>query len=171
MQERLIRHLALVTIRNYYSTQADGLHSHPYSPSMGADGDENGSSSTRNIVRQLSSTNTSSKPWVPLTPRPNIDPDMFDDPVSNHFYNDVWLTAAIYNVRACIVSWSVVSILIMHCRPRYSGRFSTVPQMTMSQRGNTIKNLPSIKSDWPNHPTVPTRPHPRNRRVACLRIS
>jgi len=60
--------------------------------------DENATSSARKLLPQRSSANIGTKLWEPLAPRPDISPDAFDDPVSDHFYKDTWLAAATYNV-------------------------------------------------------------------------
>jgi phospholipase D1/2 len=40
------------------------------------------------------------KIWAPLTPKPRVDPDGFEDPISDAFWNKVWVASAAHNVRS-----------------------------------------------------------------------
>lgn len=63
-----------------------------------ADDIENAAVGARKILRQHLSVKVGTKPWTIPTPRPEVDPSKFDDPVSDSFYKDVWLACATHNV-------------------------------------------------------------------------
>lgn len=81
------------------STRTDNEPPHAGRPSPDADAEESEAPSARKLLRQHLSVNVGAKPWTVPTPRPEIDPHAFDDPVSDSFYKDVWLAAATHNVR------------------------------------------------------------------------
>jgi phospholipase D1/2 len=37
--------------------------------------------------------------WSLPTPTPEVDPDMFEDPLCDAFWKDIWLAAAVHNVK------------------------------------------------------------------------
>ena len=54
-------------------------------------------SSTRKDLRK-----SKSRIWTVPTHRPRIDPDIFEDPVADAFWKDVWVASAVHNV--CIIT-------------------------------------------------------------------
>ena len=50
-------------------------------------------SSTRQDLRK-----SRSKIWAVPTHRPQIDPDIFEDPVADAFWKDAWVASAVHNV-------------------------------------------------------------------------
>jgi len=53
----------------------------------------------RSILRKNIGAKPGKSPWTSLTPTPKIDPDGFEDPICDAFWKDVWVAAAVHNVR------------------------------------------------------------------------
>ena len=62
----------------------------------GADEEEKKSQGAHATIRK----HRSHKAWTLPTPRPLVDPDGFEDPISDHFWKSVWLASATHNVRS-----------------------------------------------------------------------
>jgi phospholipase D1/2 len=54
----------------------------------------------RSILRKHLSSRIGTKPWTLPVPGPIIDPHGFEDPICDEFYKDVWVAAAVHNVRS-----------------------------------------------------------------------
>jgi phospholipase D1/2 len=54
---------------------------------------------TRSLIRDnLTAGSDGTNPWTPLTPTPEVDPNAFEDPLSDAFWKDTWLAVAVHNV-------------------------------------------------------------------------
>lgn len=62
-----------------------------------ADEIEKASVRARTLLRKHLSVRLGAKNWTIPTPAPVIDPHGFDDPVSDDFFKDVWIAAAVHN--------------------------------------------------------------------------
>ena len=51
----------------------------------------------RMLLRKHLSVKLGTKNWTLPTPAPVIDPHGFDDPISDEFWKDVWISAAVHN--------------------------------------------------------------------------
>lgn len=51
----------------------------------------------RTLVRKQVNVKLGTKNWTLPTPAPVIDPHGFDDPISDEFWKDVWISAAVHN--------------------------------------------------------------------------
>lgn len=129
------------------SLQVDDAPPHAPHTTIDADEEENAAPSARKILRQHLSVKVGAKPWTVPTPRPEIDPHAFDDPVSDGFYKEVWLAAATHNV--CIHKQPTRSIsthIRYKFRPKFTEKCFTVLLMTLSPPGSSIRNSSNIKN-------------------------
>lgn len=62
-----------------------------------ADDEEKAAVRARTLLRKHLAVSLGTKNWTIPTPAPVIDPHGFDDPVSDKFYKDVWIAAAVHN--------------------------------------------------------------------------
>ena len=53
----------------------------------------------RSILRKNIGAKPGKSPWTLLTPTPKIDPNGFEDPICDAFWKNVWVAAAVHNVR------------------------------------------------------------------------
>lgn len=67
----------------------------PFASTTGSD--EHESSSTRSTIRKQRPGKLESK-WNVSIKRPQVDPNNFEDPISDRFWKEVWVTSAAYNV-------------------------------------------------------------------------
>lgn len=82
---------------------------------------------------------SSRNPWTVPTTKPKVEPEDFEDPVSDAFWKDIWVASAVHNVSA----WPsfIISIVLTRCRRRYTGRFSTPYPTILSPPGSNTENL------------------------------
>ena len=52
-------------------------------------------------IRKHISTKLNTKTWTLPTPTPKVDPHGFEDPISDEFWNKVWMACAVHNVGRC----------------------------------------------------------------------
>ncbi|THV05210.1 phospholipase D [Dendrothele bispora CBS 962.96] len=71
-------------------------HSHPGAVDD-ADEEERAAPGARSLLRKHLGSKLGSKTWTLPTPRPKVDPDRFDDPVSDAFWKAVWVASAVHN--------------------------------------------------------------------------
>jgi phospholipase D1/2 len=65
----------------------------------------------RSLIREnLTAAHDTSGAWTLPTPAPHIDPNGFDDPLSDAFWKDTWLAAAVHNVRFTYTTYTIVSL-------------------------------------------------------------
>jgi len=64
-----------------------------------ADEEERAAPGARSLLRKHLGSKLGSKTWTLPTPRPKVDPEGFDDPVSDAFWKNVWVASAVHNVR------------------------------------------------------------------------
>lgn len=60
---------------------------------------EKGAVRGRSILRHHLSARVGTKPWTAPVPAPKIDPHGFEDPIIDDFFKNVWVAAAVHNVR------------------------------------------------------------------------
>lgn len=70
---------------------------HTHGGKGGAHEKESLAARARDLLRKHLSLKLGSKNWNVPTPAPKIDPHGFDDPVSDEFFEDVWMAAAVHN--------------------------------------------------------------------------
>lgn len=86
-----------------YAAPADAMPGdteppHARTPSKeDADDQEKSAVRARMLLRQHLTVPYGTKNWTIPTPAPIIDPHGFDDPISDHFFKDVWIAAAVHN--------------------------------------------------------------------------
>ncbi|KIY71705.1 phospholipase D [Cylindrobasidium torrendii FP15055 ss-10] len=62
-----------------------------------ADEEEKMAPRARSTIRRHLQAKLSNKTWTVPTVRPQFDKDSFEDPVVDHFWEDIWLAAAVHN--------------------------------------------------------------------------
>ncbi|KXN88185.1 Phospholipase D1 [Leucoagaricus sp. SymC.cos] len=72
-------------------TATEPLAQRPVDDREGHDGTSN-----RNILRKQRTSNSGSKWTVPIA-KPHVDPSVFEDPISDAFWKNVWVASAAYN--------------------------------------------------------------------------
>ncbi|KAG8842781.1 Phospholipase D1, partial [Serendipita sp. 411] len=86
-----------------YGAPADAMpgdHEPPHArtPSKeDADEQERGAVRARTLLRKHMNVPLGTKNWTIPTPSPIIDPHGFEDPVSDKFFKDIWIAAAVHN--------------------------------------------------------------------------
>jgi hypothetical protein len=93
---------------------------------------------TRALRKHLSSK-VGNNPWAVPTPAPHVDPEGFEDPISDAFWENVWKACATHNV--CYLCVGVVDGLILFRRLTFIAKFSMLSLMTILRRGSNTKNL------------------------------
>lgn len=63
-----------------------------------ADEEEEKAPGARSLLRKHLTAKLGNKQWQLPTPAPNVDPYGFEDPISDHFWKDVWVASAVHNV-------------------------------------------------------------------------
>jgi phospholipase D1/2 len=64
---------------------------------MDADDQEQGAVGARATLRRHLAGKLSAKTWTLLTPGPEVDPEGFEDPISDAFWKNVWVACAVHN--------------------------------------------------------------------------
>lgn len=94
--------------------------------------DEHESFTTRSTIRKQRHSKLKSK-WNVSVKRPQVDPNNFEDPISDSFWKDVWVTSAAYNV--CCFFFLVYSSLILRTPSQteiYRKVFHAIPDDTVT---------------------------------------
>ena len=78
------------------------------SPSLRSDVDS-ATTSTRETLRDNLGSRSGRKPWTVPTTKPKVEPQHFEDPISDTFWKDIWVASAIHNVSPS--SWTSNSML------------------------------------------------------------
>ncbi|KAF9267545.1 phospholipase D [Marasmius fiardii PR-910] len=79
------------------SPQTDDEPPHASSGVNDASEQERAAISARDILRKHLTSKLGSKTWTIPTPRPQVDPNGFEDPVCDAFWKNVWVASAAYN--------------------------------------------------------------------------
>lgn len=80
------------------------------SPSLRSDESEDATASARETLRSNLGSRSGRKPWTVPTMKPKVEPQDFEDPISDAFWKDIWVASAVHNVSAS--SWfSIISML------------------------------------------------------------
>lgn len=82
------------------SPRSDNEPPHERSGVMDADEQEQGAPAARALLRKHLQGKLGSKTWTLPTPRPEVDPEGFEDPISDAFWKNVWVACAAHNVSA-----------------------------------------------------------------------
>jgi phospholipase D1/2 len=85
------------------SAKTDDQPPHARSGVDDADEQEQAAPGARTILRKHLNANLGSKMWSLPTPTPKVDPQGFEDPVSDEFWKNVWVACAVHNVRSLFV--------------------------------------------------------------------
>lgn len=94
---------------------------------------------TKTLPRKHLTSKVGNKVWTVSIPAPHVDPEGFEDPISDAFWKNVWIACATYNV--CYLCLGVVGRLILFRRPRFIAKFSMLSPTTTFRRGSITKNL------------------------------
>ena len=71
------------------------------SPSLRSDVDsEDATASAKETLRANLGSRSSRKPWTVPTKKPKVEPQDFEDPISDAFWKDIWVASAVHNVSA-----------------------------------------------------------------------
>ncbi|KAF8586907.1 phospholipase D [Ramaria rubella] len=62
-----------------------------------ANDEEKAAVGARSLLRKHLSSKIGAKPWTLPVPGPVVDPQGFEDPISDDFFKDVWIAAAVHN--------------------------------------------------------------------------
>lgn len=76
-----------------------------------ADEHEMTASAIRSMLRKHLASKVSNKAWAVPVPAPHVDPEGFEDPISDAFWKNVWIACAVHNV--CYVCIYAVNVLIL----------------------------------------------------------
>lgn len=66
----------------------------------------------KNLMARMGSK-TGKGPWSLPTPTPLVDPQGFEDPISDKFWKDVWVACAAHNVRICFFTSLYAELTIL----------------------------------------------------------
>ena len=58
----------------------------------------------RAVLRRHLSPSVGNHPWTLPVPGPEIDPHGFDDPISEKFWDNIWITSAVHNVSCQVLN-------------------------------------------------------------------
>ncbi|KAF9077535.1 hypothetical protein BDP27DRAFT_1311216 [Rhodocollybia butyracea] len=79
------------------SSKTDNQPPHARSNIDDADDQERAAPQARSIIRKHLASKLGNKTWTVPTPRPNVNPQAFDDPVCDDFWKNVWVASAVHN--------------------------------------------------------------------------
>lgn len=119
--------------------QTDDEPPHPESGANDPDELEKTAPGTKALLRKHLTSKVGNKVWTVSIPAPHVDPEGFEDPISDAFWKNVWIACATYNV--CYLCLGVVGRLILFRRPRFIAKFSMLSPTTTFRRGSITKNL------------------------------
>lgn len=122
------------------SPQSDDEPPHARSGVEDADDQERGAPGVRATLRKHLQAKLGSKTWTLPTPRPEVDPEGFEDPISDAFWKNVWVACAAHNVSAIMMERTSLSTDISS-RPKSIAKFSTPYPMTLLLHGNNTRSL------------------------------
>ncbi|EGO24033.1 hypothetical protein SERLADRAFT_362129 [Serpula lacrymans var. lacrymans S7.9] len=105
--------------------QTDDQPPHAESGVNDADDTEQAAPSARAILRKHLASRLGTKTWTMPTPTPKVDPEGFDDPVSDAFWRNVWVACAVHNTEIyrkvfhaipddLITTWKQYKEFVMH---------------------------------------------------------
>ncbi|KAJ7043969.1 phospholipase D [Mycena alexandri] len=79
------------------SAKTDDQPPHARSGNDDATEEERAAPGARSILRRHMAAKLGSKTWTLPTPRPKVDPNGFEDPISDEFWKNVWVASAAHN--------------------------------------------------------------------------
>lgn len=80
------------------SPENNDKSSHTHPRTSDADKKDHSIAGARSTLRKHVASKPGSKTWILPTPKPNVDPDGFEDPISDTFWKNVWVAVAVHNV-------------------------------------------------------------------------
>lgn len=80
------------------SPKSDNEPPHDRSGVMDADEQEQGAPGARATLRKHLAAKLGGSIWTLPTPTPKVDPEGFEDPISDDFWKNVWVACAVHNV-------------------------------------------------------------------------
>ena len=108
------------------------------------DEQEQSAPQARNVPRKPLNAKFGNKIWSLPTPTPEVDPNSFEDPISEKFWNDVWVACAVHNVRWCLCL-QICYFPLTRFRRKSTEEFFTQYRTITSQHGSSTKNsLPGM---------------------------
>ena len=82
-------------------TMDSGAPAKHKSPSLRSDADsEDATASAKETLRSNLGSRSGRKPWTISTMKPKVQPQDFEDPISDAFWKDIWVASAVHNVSA-----------------------------------------------------------------------
>jgi len=105
--------------------QADDEPPHTESEVNDVDDHEKTAPAIRPMLRKHLTGKVSNKAWAVPVPAPHVDPEGFEDPISDAFWRDVWLSCAVHNVS--YASLEAISLFIFVQTEIYRKVFHAVP--------------------------------------------
>ncbi|KAG6918332.1 hypothetical protein DXG01_015191 [Tephrocybe rancida] len=131
------------------SPQADDEPPHAHSGINDADKEEQAAVGARASIRRSLMT------WKLLTPRPNVESDGFEDPISDAFWKNVWIASAVHNTEIyrkvfhavpddLITTWKQYKEFVLHHE-----RLNKRPRDSTSQE--PVARVPSETGDEGAH--------------------
>ncbi|KAK7048243.1 NUC071 domain-containing protein [Favolaschia claudopus] len=79
------------------TAKSDDQPPHARSGVDDASDEERAAPGARSILRRHLAAKLGNKTWTLPTPRPKVDPDGFEDPISDAFWKEVWVASATHN--------------------------------------------------------------------------
>jgi phospholipase D1/2 len=119
--------------------QTDDEPPHPELGANDLDELEKTTPGAKTLLRKHLTNKVGNKTWAVPIPAPHVDPEGFEDPISDAFWKNVWNACAAHNV--CHLCVGVVDGLILFRRLRFIAKFSTLSLTTSLRRGSNTKNL------------------------------
>lgn len=118
------------------------------------DDEELAAPGARAIIREnLGGKSSRRRPWTVPTTKPRVEPQDFEDPISDAFWKDMWVASAVHNVsrQHLILDLFLPShaksmtdeTFFVFYRRRSIARFFMLSRMILSLLGSSIRNL------WP----------------------
>ncbi|KAH8114370.1 phospholipase D [Phellopilus nigrolimitatus] len=89
--------------------QTDDEPPHARKDKVDASAEERAAVHARGEIRKHLSANVGAKPWTLPTPRPEVDPHGFEDPVCDEYWKNVWVACAVHNTE--------IFRKVFHCVP------------------------------------------------------
>ncbi|KAJ6584781.1 phospholipase D [Mycena capillaripes] len=155
------------------SAKTDDQPPHARSGVDDATEEEKAAPGARSILRRHMAAKLGSKTWTLPTPRPKVDPNGFEDPISDEFWKNVWIASAAHNTEIyrkvfhaipddLVTTWKQYKEFVVHHermnKPVSSELHSTTPE--------AVARVPSETGDEGAIPPDSTAPnaagHPGN---------
>jgi len=105
----------------------EGQRSKPSQAGIAPDGADEKATDAKTIFRKHLASKLGDRSWTAPIPTVPKDPKIFDDPISDEFWYDVWVAAAVHNVGAFLISFPLNSQFVLNRRKFIEGSFMQYP--------------------------------------------